>query len=360
MPAIDPRNSPVTVLLSSALLASLLTGVITAADPDPECCGQATAAPTASLVSAPAAELKPEAAPGDTEVPEAPAEVEYVSESTSTQVMRVAYTTGDGGDPAQNWGDLHLPAGRFTTSSVPLAVLVHGGSWKDGLSAASMNNIAADLVERGMAVYNIEYRRLGTGGGWPTTFTDVADALEYSAELAREHPQLNLNEVVVVGYSAGAQLGTWAATYTPRDREDRKLIRPRKVVSVAGPLDLRYSTNVGSQTIPVALGGTPREVSDHYQLVSPIENLNPDIEVTAFHGTEDTHVPAENSQRYIARHRQLGGAGELVLAHGEDHVSLLRKGSPWYTRILDTITAPPATSEAGTRAVAHHRAPAGP
>ena len=33
--------------------------------------------------------------------------------------------------------------------------------------------IARDLVARGWAAWNIEYRRLGGDGGWPHTFDDV-------------------------------------------------------------------------------------------------------------------------------------------------------------------------------------------
>ena len=33
-------------------------------------------------------------------------------------------------------------------------------------------------VRRGWAVWNIEYRRVGNGGGWPDTFADVAAAID--------------------------------------------------------------------------------------------------------------------------------------------------------------------------------------
>lgn len=312
------RKSPLTSFLTMALLGALLTGYISATSGDAGATGSAR--PVTPELSVTATE-------------------HFVAESTRLRVERVPYPTADGGDPTQNWGDLYLPAGRHTADSVPLAVLIHGGSWKDNLSATSMDNLARDLSDRGMAVYNIEYRRIGSGGGWPTTFTDVDSALAHVVELAQLHPQLDLNEVVVAGYSAGAQLGTWAATHPPQVGEPGQLIRPERVVSISGPLDMRYSTNVGSQTIPTALGGTPMEVSERYAQVSPIENLNPDIPVTAFHGTDDAHVPAENSQRYIARLEQLGGEGTLVLAHGEDHVSLMKKGSPWYGQILEAIAA---------------------
>jgi hypothetical protein len=36
--------------------------------------------------------------------------------------------------------------------------------------------LAADLVRRGYAVWNLEYRRAGAAGGWPATFEDIAAA----------------------------------------------------------------------------------------------------------------------------------------------------------------------------------------
>ena len=44
-----------------------------------------------------------------------------------------------------------------------------------GLGAAT----SADLAKRGWAAWNIEYRRLGNGGGWPATFADVAAAVDH-------------------------------------------------------------------------------------------------------------------------------------------------------------------------------------
>src|SRR5699024_12236978 len=79
--------------------------------------------------------------------------------------------------------------GEHTEDSVPLVVLIHGGSWASQLVAESMDPYARDLVDRGMAVYNIEYRRVGSGGGWPTTFRDVASALDHVVELSGQHPR---------------------------------------------------------------------------------------------------------------------------------------------------------------------------
>ncbi len=47
-----------------------------------------------------------------------------------------------------------------------------------------MTPLALDLARRGIAAWNVEYRRVGQeGGGWPGTFEDVAAALDRLAEV---------------------------------------------------------------------------------------------------------------------------------------------------------------------------------
>lgn len=284
---------------------------------------------------------RPSSSPGP---PTAAAEVanEALVERAEPLVKRVPYTTRGQGDPAQNWGDLYLPAGQHAAGSVPMVVLIHGGSWESQLGAEVLSSYARDLVDRGMAVYNIEYRRVGSGGGWPTTFHDVADALDHVVKLNEQHPEFTIDDELVVGHSAGAQLAMWAGTrHALNDDEvgNSPKFRPTRVVSLAGPLDMRYAATHGDSRIVTVLGGPPEQVPDRYRSVDPIQNIDPNVPVVAIHGTADTMVAPANSERYITAVKQSGGIGGLTLAEGEDHVSVVSDDSPWYARILDIITA---------------------
>lgn len=264
-----------------------------------------------------------------------------VAERADVVVERVAYPTRGESDPEQNWGDLYLPAGQHAEDTVPLVVLIHGGSWASQLGAGVMDTYARDLVERGMAVYNIEYRRVGSGGGWPTTFSDVAHALDHVVEIDRQYPELTTDDELVVGHSAGAQLAMWAGTRHALDDDEvgsKPAFRPTRVVSLAGPLDMTYAATHGDDRIVTVLGGTPDQMPERYTSVDPIQNIDPDIPVVAVHGTADTMVAPANSERYIAAVKDAGGIGGLTLAEGETHVSLVSGDSPWYSRILDIIT----------------------
>ena len=101
--------------------------------------------------------------------------------------------------------ELHLPAG---TGPHPVMILIHGGSWQKRYSKLVMRALARDLRRRGWAVWNIEYRRIGAGGGWPETFIDVGAAVDHVRAL---RAPLDQDRVSVLGHSAGGQLALWAA-----------------------------------------------------------------------------------------------------------------------------------------------------
>ena len=59
----------------------------------------------------------------------------------------------------------------------------------------------------------IEYRRVGEGGGWPTTLADVARAVDSLAGPGQQlaEGRLQLDRVAAVGHSAGGHLAAWLA-----------------------------------------------------------------------------------------------------------------------------------------------------
>ncbi|MBR7194604.1 prolyl oligopeptidase family serine peptidase [Gordonia sp. SCSIO 19800] len=266
------------------------------------------------------------------------APAEYLDEVT---VHRVDYPTPDDGDTDQNWAELYLPAGEQRVDSIPLVVLVHGGAWQSALGADIFEPLAQDLAGRGMAVYNIEYRRVGSGGGWPTTFRDVASALDHVVVVDRQFPQIDTDDELIVGHSAGAQLAVWGGTRHKLEDDEvgaRPLFRPTRVVSLAGPLDMTYAATHGDDRIVTALGGSPTQVPQRYTMVDPIQNIDPDTPVVAVHGTADRMVSPANSQRYAAAVVKAGGDAEAVLIPGGNHGSVVTSNAPEYPRVLDIIT----------------------
>ncbi len=265
-------------------------------------------------------------------------EVEYLDEVT---VHRFEYPTPGEADSEQNWAELYLPEGEQRVDSIPLVVLIHGGAWQSALGADIFEPLARDLADRGMAVYNVEYRRVGSGGGWPTTFRDVASALDHVSVVDKQFPQITTDDELVVGHSAGAQLAVWGGTRHKLEDDEvgaRPVFRPTRVVSLAGPLDMVYAATHGDDRIVTALGGTPRQVPKRYAMVDPIQNIDPSTPVVAVHNTGDRMVSSANSSRYVEAVVKQGGEATAVLLPGGNHGSVVTSTAPEYPKVLDIIT----------------------
>jgi len=202
--------------------------------------------------------------------------------------------------------DLYVPGGA---GPHPVVVAIHGGSWQARYGKRLMKPIAADLVRRGHAVWNIEYRRLGRGqgGGWPATFDDVAAAIDHLSSL--EDARLSLASVTAVGHSAGGQLALWAAA-----RRDARVPIAR-VVAQAAVCDL---ATAGASTRAL-LGGTPAEVPERYAAASPLQLIPLGVPVLLVHGPGDETVDVSHSRRYAQRTRAAGDPVELIEPSSSGH-----------------------------------------
>ncbi|PRY47945.1 prolyl oligopeptidase family protein [Geodermatophilus tzadiensis] len=211
-----------------------------------------------------------------------------------------------GGHPDQ-FLELTLPAGG---GPAPVAVVLHGGFWRAARGVELARPLAADLAGAGWAAVAVEYRRVGTGGGWPATLEDVAAALDALPGLP-EAARLDLTEVAVVGHSAGGHLAAWAAG-RGRLPEGAPGAGPRVRVTAAvlqaGVLDLVRAADqrLGNGATQELLGGEPGEVPDRYAVADPVRLLPTGADVLCVHGTGDDVVPLEQSERYAAAAGALG------------------------------------------------------
>jgi acetyl esterase/lipase len=213
--------------------------------------------------------------------------------------------------------ELHLPAGR---GPHPVVVTIHGGSWATGVSKIVMRGLARDLVRRGYAVWNIEYRRVGRGhgGGWPLTFADVAAAIDH---LPNVDAPIDLDHVTVFGHSAGGQLALWAASRSrlPEGAPGANpRIEPVAAVSAAGVNDLAQTyRDAPGGAVGSLMGGGPDELPERYAVADPSALVPLAIPVLLVHGTDDATVSVRRSRNYARAAHACGGDVELVEIPGE-------------------------------------------
>lgn len=178
------------------------------------------------------------------------------SSAATTATTAVVMTRHSYGPDPSQFGELYLPNG---TAIKGVTVVLHGGFWLSEYDLSLGAPLAAHLASRGYASFNLEYRRVGDGGGWPTTLQDVADGIDLLASLS-----VDTSRVVAIGHSAGGQLAAWAAgrSRLPVSAPGRNpRVTVSALVSQAGVLDLTTAalTGVGGNAEADFLGGTPAQ-----------------------------------------------------------------------------------------------------
>jgi len=249
----------------------------------------------------------------------------------------------DYGDHSDAFGELWLPELSDGSLPVPVVVLVHGGFWRDGFFLDLMNPLVSSLLEREYAVWNIEYRRVGAGGGYPSTFEDVAAATDHLAEIADGFAvPLDLDRVAVVGHSAGGQLAAWAAARSTLPEEAvgaGPAVLPKVVISQAGVLDLLgcVEDGVGGTACRDLVGSDPVDDPGRFAVTSPTEMVPFDAIVVVVHGELDRIVPPSQSITFVDRAAAAGMNASYVPVPDADHFSNLDPGHPAWAAVLDGL-----------------------
>jgi acetyl esterase/lipase len=252
------------------------------------------------------------------------------------------------GPAPDQFGELWLPKRQ---GQAPVVVFIHGGCWNASLPGLELMDYAAeDLRQRGFAVWNIEYRRLGDGGGYPATFKDIAQGIDLLRKLAGPH-QLDLKHVVIVGHSAGGQLALWAASRHRLPKSSPLFttdpLRVAGVVTLAGIDDLVTYRRLGPDacggpaTIDalVSIGRPP--TANVYADTSPAELLPSGVVQTIVSGNLDLIVPPIFGADYAAKARKAGDKVDVVNIRETGHFDLIDPLSDAWKRVeplIDQLT----------------------
>lgn len=230
--------------------------------------------------------------------------------------------------PSQR-GELRVPVGA---SRAPLAVLLHGGCWESAVDRAHLSRFAEALRARGVASWNVEFRRVGEeGGGWPGTFDDVRSALALAPSLAEAHG-VDPSRVILLGHSAGAHLALWYASAEPLARSLRAVFALAPITELAREL-LRGPCKRAASALVAGAG-----LDDHAsrEACSPARMPPPRCPVALVEAAGDAVVAPLHGERYLAAH---GSRCERRVLPDCGHFELIVPGEPACEAVLALVAS---------------------
>ena len=212
--------------------------------------------------------------------------------------LRTPPTTLPYGPHTENVGDLRVPQGART-----VVMLIHGGFWLAEWGRDTMDSLALELHRRGVATWNVEYRRSGVGGAWPGSIEDVRLAFGY----LRSRSELATAPVSLLGHSAGGYLALALAGDT--DVTATRVLAPITDLSLMSD-DEGLGADIAGELLDA---GAPSRVDGR--------------DVRAVHGLSDQLVSPQHSKRLPD--------AEVELLPGIGHFELLDPGqAPGETALL--------------------------
>jgi acetyl esterase/lipase len=212
----------------------------------------------------------------------------------------------------------------------PAVVMIHGGCWQTAIAERDiMNWIADDLRAHGVGVWNIEYRGVDRGGGYPGTYDDVAAAADmFVARRAEFGLKVGVTEVVI-GHSAGGHLALWLARRRALEKGDvwraDKPERHSLAISQGGLPDLRAQSKLSDH--PCGAEAATKMAGGDFARVSPPEMPVGSANELLFNNDLDRIAPPSFGQAYVEAMAAKGQTVRIVTTPNEGHVELISPDS---------------------------------
>jgi acetyl esterase/lipase len=232
--------------------------------------------------------------------------------------------------------DLYLPTG---VQAPPLLVWVHGGAWTTGSKAS----VPPVFLANGFAVASVDFRQ-STEARFPAQVHDIKAAIRYLRHYAGTLG-IARTRIGLWGESAGGHLAALAGL---TDAVHPSLEGTEGIAqgdtTVGAVVDWYGITDVGA-LLPDApgphdpfvtfLGGDPADRPHLAAAASPVSYARfPAPPFLLVHGTHDTLVPFEHSERLAGLLRAAGNHAELVAVPGAEHIFLNADVAPVVARCV--------------------------
>ncbi|MFO7870426.1 MAG: alpha/beta hydrolase [Kiritimatiellia bacterium] len=245
---------------------------------------------------------------------------------------------------------IYEPEGHKAGDSRPALMVFHGGGWSAG-AAFQTAHFCRYFALRGMVTVNVEYRLALKDNEVrvPQCIEDCRDALAY----VRKHASklgIDPERIAVLGGSAGGHLAaSLALSMNPTGKAEE--VRPPAAAVLYYPcLDLAALEWMKNHPGTAPLPGSPEGETweDRAKRVSPINHVKKGLPpILLVHGTEDTCVPIEQSDRFnrlvrknknkkITYHRMKGWGHAFIVPNygtGEQIVEALEKADSFFGKL---------------------------
>jgi acetyl esterase/lipase len=231
------------------------------------------------------------------------------------------------GTDRNQFGDLRLPKGK---GPFPVVMNIHGGFWRARYDLAHAGHLCAALTAKGLATWNLEYRRVGNeGGGWPGTLEDIGRGYRFLPQIAKQY-SLDTDKTLVMGHSAGGQLALCLAAHEPH---------VKRVISLAGVVDLQraWEQHLSNDAVVEFLGGKPKDVPEHYRDADPMELSIKGATQWLIHGLGDDVVPPDFSHNYAEQKKKRGEDVHLLEISRAGHFDLIDPHSVAWPKVEQTV-----------------------
>lgn len=213
--------------------------------------------------------------------------------------------------------DIHEPDGE---GMFPVAIYVHGGGWMGGDKANPDDAPMLDILTKAKFTwFSINYR-LASKHRWPACQNDVQTAIRWVKANATKYKG-DPSRIVLIGYSAGGQLATYAATVVDESIVVQAVIGCAPLTDFVQELPRRGNILGSAQR---GLLNRPQELTMEslgmLKALSPINHVRAGMPpFLILHGNEDQSVPYEQSLLFQTKLWTNGVRCDIITLPGAPH-----------------------------------------
>ena len=217
--------------------------------------------------------------------------------------------------------ELHLDIYRPPpgTEKRMATIHLHGGGFTGGSKDTLVERVPP-YASRGYLAMAVQYRLAGDAK-WPSQIEDVKAAIRWARANAKSLG-FDPDKIAVVGHSAGGHLALFAAGTGNRPEFEGKGGTPGVGTQVAACIAYYPATEVTPRADGTANNLLPpgSDAAAH-RAASPITYITANFPPTViFHGTADTTIPLESSERLFKQLRDVKVPVEFHAIEGVPHV----------------------------------------